>query len=97
VLRYALVLFLEDSGELCIANSVLQQAEERKLGSVHPLSTEAEATLLLEQARQDYGLETARRAYSLLRAGQAGRDGIVTMDDLKAAVMLAVEEVGHSW
>jgi hypothetical protein len=97
VLRYALVLFLEDSGELCIADSVLQQAEqERKLGFVHPRSTEAEATLLLEQARQDRGLEAVRRVFSLLRAGQAGRDGVVTMDDLRAAVTLAVEEVGHS-
>lgn len=98
VLRYALVLFLEDSGELRIADSVLQQAEqERKLGSVHPRSTEeAEATLLLEQARQDRGLEAVIRVYSLLRAGQAGRDGIVTMDDLRAAVTLTVEEVGHS-
>ncbi|MDD4336722.1 MAG: hypothetical protein PHH46_05010 [Firmicutes bacterium] len=97
VLRYALVLFLEHNGEPDIAEGVLEEARRgHESGLVHLRSMEAEATLLLEQARQDRGLEAARRVFSLLRAGQAGRDGVVTMDDLRAAVMLAVEEVGHS-
>ncbi|MEA4883117.1 MAG: hypothetical protein VB144_05595 [Clostridia bacterium] len=93
VLRYALVLFMEHNGEHDAAQRMLEKAEQEYWpGVMHSGSLWAHAELMLEQARKDYGLETVRRVYSLLRAGQAGRDGIVTVADLEATIARAAQE-----
>jgi hypothetical protein len=79
VLQYARVLFLEHEGDHATAQTVMEDARRGPPGR-------RDAMLLLDQTQRDHGLEVVKQVYRTLRAGQAGRDGVVTMQDLQDAV-----------
>ncbi len=90
VLRYARVLFLEHEGDPATARSMMENARRE-----HP--ARGDAMLLLDQVRRDHGLEVVKQVYRVLRAGQAGRDGVATMEDLQDAVNISVGEADAQW
>lgn len=90
VLRYARVLFSEHEGDLAAARAIMGSA--RREPPPH-----GDAMLLLDQVRRDHGLEVVRQVYRALRTGQAGRDGVATMEDLRDAVGIAIGEADARW
>lgn len=90
VLRYARVLFLEHEGDPATARAMMEDVRREP-----PLR--GDAMLLLDRVRRDHGLEVVRQVYRALRAGQAGRDGVATMEDLQDAVDIAVREADAQW
>ena len=85
VLRYARILFFEHESDYEAAQKLMEDAQRG-----HP--ERISAMLFLDQARRDHGLEVVKQVYRELRAGQAGRDGVVTMEGLQDAVDRALEE-----
>ena len=103
VKRYALVMFMEASGEGTRAEEVLRQALAPTVpgGFDGPVFLEGinaasrQAMTAIHVARQDYGDGVVRAAYRVLRRGRPGRDGIVTLADLASAFEQAVREEGR--
>ncbi len=83
VLRYARVLLIEHAGDHATAQTIVEDARRG-------LPERKDAMLLLDQTQRDHGLDAVKQVYRTLRAGQAGRDGVITMQDLQGAVDKAV-------